>query len=527
MRSPHHRKRLPTLLRIGLLGVGLLVSMVVILVGCGSKPGTPEYNNPFDPNVPGSDDPFGLRAIYTAAEHSVTLFWNQLEGYDIVDYDITHAIDPDGVFSFVATVEATAAPQLIFTFADPVPNATTYFVVQARNADGDITLRSDMTAAAAPTPPFLTVGDGSGDAPSRHTTLAILTSVGDQMRIADNPAFTDAVVLPAIPDSTVEVAWNLGPAIANGEDKEVYLIVDTMGVASDTAQVTVTVAFDPTFTAFGDPPTVASALIDLAIDAPGALQMRFAPDEADLPAQPWLPADTVYTDYQLADTINPQTIYGEFDGDFGFGAISEYTAVPDDLSGASFQLDLPADRIVSTSTLIALNDAVAHSMRFAEAPDFTGVPWQTYADTAVVTIGNEPGTHVVYGQFRNHWTDSAVFNDYAILVTQALEVTILAPANGAVVSGDGQFQVRGTSLAPAGGSVDSVKVDTGDGLLHAVGTTDWTYLWDVPLVEVDTEWIVRARAYADTDSATTSVTITVTPPAPAIAAQQTGAADEF
>ena len=484
---------------------------MVILVGCGSKPGTPEYNNPFDPNVPGSDDPFGLRAIYSSAEHSVTLFWNQLEGYDIVDYDITHAIDPDGVFAFVATVEATAAPQLIFTFADPVPNATNYFVVQARNADGDITLHSDMTAAEAPTPPFLTVGDGSGDAPSRHTTLAILTSVGDQMRIADNPEFTDAVVLPALPDSTVEVAWDLGPAIANGEDKEVYLIVDTMGVASDTAQVTVTVDFDPTFTAVGDPPTVATDVIDLAIDAPGALQMRFAADEADLPAQPWLPADTVYTGYQLADTINPQTIYGEFDGDFGFSATSEYIAVPDDLSGASFQLDLPADRVVSTSTLTALNDAVAHSMRFAEAPDFTGVPWQTYADTAVITIGSEPGTHVVYGQFRNHWTDSAVLNDYAILVTQALEVTILAPTGGAIIHGDSQFQIRGTSLAPAGGSVDSVKVDTGDGLLDATGTTDWTYLWDVPSVEVDTEWIVRARAYADTDSATTSVTVTIVP----------------
>lgn len=517
MRSPHHRKRLPTLLGIGLLGIGLFASVVVILVGCGGKPDAPEYNNPFDPNVPGSDDPFALRAVYTAAGHSVTLFWNQLQGYDIVEYDITHGTDPDGTFAFVATVEATDAAQTIFSFADPVPNATNYFVVQARNADGAITLHSDLTAAEAPTPPFLTVGDGSGDASSRHTTLAILTSMGDQMRIADNPEFTDAVTLPAIPDSTVEVDWDLGSATANGEDKDVYLIVDTMGVASDTARVTVTVDFDPAFSAVGDAQTVATAVIDLAIDAPGALQMRFAAEEADLPAQPWLPADTVYTGYQLADTINPQTIYGEFDGDFGFSVTSDYVAVPDDLSSASFQLDLPADRIVSTSTLTALNDAVAHSMRFAEAPDFTGVPWQTYADTAVVTIGTEPGTHVVYGQFRNHWTDSAVLSDYAILVTQALEVTILAPADGAVIHGDNQFQIRGTSLAPAGGSVDSVKVDTGGGLLDATGTTDWTYLWDVPSVAVDTEWIVRARAYADTDSVTTSVTVTVTPlvaPAP-------------
>jgi hypothetical protein len=523
MRSPNSPRPQPKGRPATLVVVGLLLAVMFAVVGCEEKPSAPDFNNPFDPDVPGSDDPLNLQAIFNAGPQTITLFWDQPQGFDIVEYDVTHTDDPDAGFSFVATVEATDATQGIYTFTDPVANAANYFIVQARNSAGDVTLLSQMTPAVTATPPFLTVGDDSGDAPSRFTTLTVTTSIGDTMRIGDNPAFEGAVSLPAYPDSSVNVDWDLGPAGANGEQKSVYLIVDTAGVPSDTAQATVEVDFAPNFTAVGDPPTLAGAVIDLTVAAAGALQMRFAADAADLPGEPWVPIDTLYTGYQLADTINPQTVYGEFESDFGFTAQSEYLAVPDDLSGASFQLDLPEDRVVSTSTLTVLNDAVALLMRFAASPDFQGVAWQDYTDTATVTIGTDPGTHVVYGQFRNHWADSAVLTDYAILVAQQLEVTILAPQDGAAVRGGSALEMRGTSLAPNGGTVDSVKVDTGDGLVSATGTSDWTYLWDVPRLAVDTERILRARAYAGDDSATTTVTVTITQLTVTITAPDTGA----
>ena len=158
-------------------------------------------------------------------------------------------------------------------------------------------------------------------------------------------------------------------------------------------------------------------------------------------------------------------------------------------------------------------------MRIATSADFASAPWVDYTDTTEVTLEEEDGQQIVYAQFRNHWADSAVLTDYVIRVLQPLEVTFLAPGDGSVAHGGNQLQVRGTSVAASGGAtMDSVKVDVGEGLVLAEGTDNWTYMWDIPRFTEDTVWTLRARAYSSetiedvtyVDSVTTIITVTVT-----------------
>ena len=66
-------------------------------------------------------------------------------------------------------------------------------------------------------------------------------------------------------------------------------------------------------------------------------------------------------------------------------------------------------------------------------------------------------------------------------------------------------------------AIDSVKFDCGDGsgFREVAGTTNWSYLWNVPEVTAQTPHVLRARAWADADSVTTSVSVTLVPEGPA------------
>ena len=374
----------------------LLMMLLVLLVafvgmgslsGCAQKPEAPNFANPFDPNSTDYDgNPLGLNVTFDPDGNKVTLTWNNPKGFDIVTYEINHGLSPFGEWTWLGDVEASEADLMIYVVDDPTPNATNWFWIQALTADGQYLIFSDLAPESARAAPFLTVAGSNGTVASRHVTLLIETSSGDTVRIADSSDFSDATVMAAHPDSQVAVAWDLGEASENGEVKSVYLLIDTGFVSSDTARVDLTVDFRPTFHAVGNPATLAEALIDLEIDTTGVLEMQFADAPEDFAIPNWQPADTLYSDYELTGGINPQVIYGAFKGNFGFEVITEYEAVPDDLSEASFALLLPADHITDSGTVTVVNNAVASAMRIATSADFTSTPWIDYADTTQITL---------------------------------------------------------------------------------------------------------------------------------------------
>ena len=282
---------------------------------------------------------------------------------------------------------------------------------------------------------------------------------------------------------------------------------------SEAAALTLPVDFDPHHTlAEGSPLRLPTRVNDLVIPDLGLINMRFAASQAELAAAPWLPAADLYPGYELLDSANPQEIWAEYEGDFGFNTTYKLGVRPELLASAAYFLKVPENRIVSSHTVTAEFSAGATHTRISESPNFAAVPWQAYADTATFILSPEEGTKTVYVQYRNDWTQSNVLSDYCILVAQGPDVNIIAPQTGDVLVGGSTVMTIGTSTAGTGeAALDSLLIDLGDGMgFRAVlGTDNWQILWDVPTFTTDTDVVIRARAVIGEIAATDFVTVTV------------------
>ena len=303
------------------------------------------------------------------------------------------------------------------------------------------------------------------------------------------------------------------------------------GYTSVVSSKNILVDFNPDFTVVGDPKTVATRIVDLAIPTEGVLNMRFFAEWADTAITPWVLAADIYPGYELRDSANPQFIRAQFQGDFGFDSLREIQVTPDLLTTASFELDLEDDHVTDQTIVAGISAAVATEMRYSETNDFTNSPWIAYADTVQIVLSPTPGHTVIHVQYRNDWTMSGTLTDYVIHVTQPAEVSFWAPTDGDVLLGGTIFQVRGGSTVGSGaGSVFLVEFEAGDdnGFVNATGTDAWSYLWDVPLFTEDTQLVLRARAFYgpspdSLESVTTAITVTVTQLAVAITGPVDGA----
>ncbi|NCQ34012.1 fibronectin type III domain-containing protein [bacterium] len=489
----------------GLLVIVVMIGLGSVLPGCESKPAAPEFDNPFDGN-----DPLDLKAIITG--NSILLTWTTPPGMGITSYELSHSFQAGTGFEFLDTVDATSP---LYTYAAPDPTTDHYFKVQAFTAAGEFSLVAATTPTHVATGPAIAVnGDPDGKkVPSREVLLTVTVSSEDSILIATSDEFADAVSYPvATPGAGQDILWQL-PQTDQDSTVTIFAKGYTGALASAVSSRKLTVDFSPEFFVTGKPATVASRLVDLEIDTAGVEQMRFALSEAGLAAASWLPPDSILTGFPLADVAVTQTISGEFQGDFGFNATSSWDVEPELLQGATFRLDLPADDVVAGDTVTGVCKAGATLMRFSTEPTFLGSIWQAYADTAVITLASTEGLQTIYAQFRNDWADSGILTDTLIHVVQPVSVGFLAPLDGQVVLGGVPLQVQGFSTdSTTKVAADSVAVDLADGLgFRSVTETDpWTFSWDVPRFDADTDLVLRARAWAAGDSTTAVVQVTVT-----------------
>ena len=479
-----------------------------LLPGCESKPAAPDYNNVFD-----GEDPLNPMAVI--GDSTITLSWTQPQGYNIAEYILSHSFDGFEYTNF-DTVEHTTTDVGVGFYSNAAPTTLHWFQVVAMNEQGERSLTSEQIAATVMMPPQVMFDTGDRELTTRFSHLTITVENGDSLAVADNPQFTDMQTYAVIqPGEAQVVEWTLDPA-PNGHKYFVYVASFTADAWSPTRVDSAEVSFEPTFRAAGGSATVATQIIDLIVADRGVDSMRFAPSEAELVDKPWTPGADLFEGYELADSANPQEIYGEFAGDFGFSIVNDYTARPDPLLDVEFRLAVPQDHVSDQSTVIGICDATASLVRYAEGLDFSAAPWLAYSDTLLIELSPEPGRKVIYVQYRNDWNDSAVLNDYVDYLSQPMEVAFLAPSDGAIVLGGSALQIMGVSTAESGTeSVDGVEIDTGDGngFQPATGTDQWTYLWDIPLLESDTDVVLRARAYVgegeEQESVTTAIMVTI------------------
>lgn len=391
--------------------LALLAALGGLLGGCTERPAAPVWNNLFDPAGPNGGDPFRVVAIQSG--NRVTVSWTKPAVRDLDAFEILRSANN------VAYVLAGEVAPTVTAFIDtaPAPNAPNYYKVRARDLYGATSAVSHIAPAYILTPPFVLVGEGGAVTPTRHVVLTLRTTAGDSAQVAATSDFAGALAFPALSGGVEFFApWDLGPAAANGEEKELFVRITTGGVLSPVARREVVVQFRPDLQLGGSPPTVASRTLTVTIAPPaGVAQMRFALSRAGLAGAPWLPGAAQHMGELLGPEPAPQRLFGQFLGDFGFAWIDSVQAVPDNLATASFELAGGAP--TTTQRLVPLvSGAVATQMRFSELPDFTELPWQAYADTSIFLLSEAGGVKIVYGQFRNDWFVSEVVADTIVHV---------------------------------------------------------------------------------------------------------------
>lgn len=504
---------------IALLATLVLAAGFVLFGGCESNPAEPVYDNPWDPDGPDGGDALQVRAA--AQDTVINVTWNQPQSQGILLYVVSHTLDTGGEWEDLGEVDQTTAPVGFFAYRNPSPSQVHYFQVQAFTEDNFSIVGNGRTGAAL-APPRMVPATGAKTRASRFIDLLITVNEGDSLRLADNDTFAGDTTIAVVSLGEPQIVhWDLGPGAANAAFKVHVKAFETGGYPSPAASLGFTAAFGPHHYVAGKPATVASRGIDLVVPIEGVTAMRFAMNSDDLALAPWLaPADTVHG-VMLAESANPQQIHGEYQGDFGYNTTYALTVTPATLASVTFVLDVPANRVIPGPTVRAVSQAVATRMRVGESPGFSGVSWQAYNDTTTVTLSPGEGRKVVYAQFRNDWADSPILSQYVDVAGQPVAVSILAPTNGAVLTGGTALQVRGTAIAgSASDRVDSVRVDLGDGQGWRApnGSSSWDIMWSVPTVTVNTPRTVRAWAWstdtltAEVDTAKALVSVTIQGP---------------
>ena len=490
--------------------LALSLPAVLALSGCQRAPLPPAWDNPFDPRGPDDGDP--LRLMATVMGGSINLTWDQPQGMGITEYAISHAVHPDSLWSAVTLVAQTDVPSNFYLYENPTPTQSHWFRVQALDADGKASLVDYATPAGVLLGPRVILNHDAGTVASRYLTVKVVVSRGTSLRVSLGPTFSpEETYTAAAPGDTAFIALDAG-AGAQGDTVKVRVRSVDGAYTSLATVARARIDFSPDFTLPGGGTTVGSRTVTLAMPAAGITRMRFATSEADLAGAEWTAGAATYTGLLLGANTGAQPVWGEFEGDFGFNSVSHITLTPDLLTGAAFHLAVPQDHVTTTATVRAILTGKATLVRWSEGPNLTASPWLAHADTLEIPLSDGAGLKTIYLQMHNDWNDSPILTDYAVLVARGLEVAFIAPTNGATLAGGIPLVMRGTSYG-GGATVDSVKVDLDDGVgfRRVTGRENWSFTWNVPVVDVSTARTLRARAWAGAGTATVSAAVTIAP----------------
>ncbi|MDX2472788.1 MAG: Ig-like domain-containing protein [Candidatus Krumholzibacteria bacterium] len=494
----------------------LLLALVLVLAigaftGCEKSPDRQHLDNPFDPNGATGGDGLQLQAL--ASPNQIILTWNQPQGMDIVEYFLFSAPGPNGPFEDLDIDPATESASANYIYKYPPPTQVHWFKAQAITSNGDFSLTTLAEAASAAMGPTVVVGDTVKTLATRFPVITATASFGHTFAVAFDADFATTIEVPiAGPNVPTIFTIDMGPA-ADGDTVRLYVKAFDDLTESLATELVSLVNFSPKHTLIdANPLRLSRRSVDMAITTEGVLNMRFATSEAELALASWQTATDTLRGYELSDSANAQEIWGEYEGDFEFNSTSRLIVRPDLLTNVDFFLKVPSNHVVSVSTVVAEFSAQATEMRVSEQPDFSTVPWLAYDDTLSFQLSAGEGTKTVYAQYRNDWTESLILSDYAIYISQGLDVNIVVPAPDSIVPGGSSLIVRGTANpGTVATTLDAVQLDLGDGLgfREVLGTENWQLTWNVPTFTGNTERILRARAWAGDLMVTDAITVMI------------------
>ncbi len=498
----HHRllRRLPTVALIGL-------AVAALLFGCDTQD-EPVFDNPLDPNAPGSEDPFGLTALYDDGQ--VTLEWTvpAVAGIDSIVVESVVNSQPVDLAKLGRDAES-------FIDLEPRGNTENRYRLRAVDASGREAQTSHVVAATVFVPPVIDIPSATVN--SQSGGLKIL---GARHDIGVQAVFGDVVQMDTLRDFSttepVEVVDGVGmypefrllkPRL-NGAALPSRMLYCRVGLVTGdddeitwTAKDSVNVQMDLQrgISRLGGGSTLAEPRVTVALTSTGigVDSVRFATSKTDLETAPWLPSAGTYEDVAVRDTPGDQKLYAEFVSGFGdrMLASAPLSLSGDDLSTAGFNLVLPESGIVEGRRLGLEPSAVATEMLFSTYLDFRDAEWQAYSVSLGFTLRDEPGPQTIYARFRNHWFISGIKSQVVQLSASTLDVAFTQPLDGDPVRGGGTIDLSGTvSALPDTFTVTDVSVNTGDGWQSLGSSAAWTTTWTAEQYAADTPWPLGVRA---------------------------------
>ncbi len=243
----------------------------------------------------------------------------------------------------------------------------------------------------------------------------------------------------------------------------VYTVTDT--IVLDTSAPSGTIEI---YNQLGRTESTSSTTVDIHINVPDAVSMRFSNDNATWSI--WETYGTLKTSWSLSSGTGTKTVYAEFlDAASNPYTTSDSIVYETTPPTGSFTINSGA---ASTTVLaVTLNNSVtdAIEMRFSDdGSDWS--EWEAYASTKAWTLPDADGSATVYGQFRDVSGNILQIND-SITAQIPPDLQLLNARESCTMNSG---FLTGTASDSSGISSVQVSVD-GGGYSSATGTTSWKF----------------------------------------------------
>lgn len=385
----------------------LLIALLGLagLVACTTPPAEPDYDNPFDPGTPG--DPFQLTATLEGA--GIRLIWEPVEIPGLARYVVLRSDSPDDGFFPTDTQPQVVGDNLLTTILDTdyIPNAPNFYKVRAVGPGETLTALSRTVAVGVTPPPLVSLAGAAEATATRFVMLEARTGFGVALEIANQEDFSDAQSFDVTePNEVITTAWTLPTVEHPDSNLVVYVRADQGGTFSATGTWDVDVAFQPRpVLVGGNPLSVLDSLVTVQWDDEGLVRFRLAASRDGLEVEPWQPADSLAIRALDPTDFDPQTVFGQFEGDFGYTTIDSLVLTPESQPSVLTGLVLSGgdSTTVESTILVEVQGTDIAYLRLSEDPAFTGVDWVPFESPIEFELSPGAGRKTVYARARHAW----------------------------------------------------------------------------------------------------------------------------
>jgi len=417
--------------------LGFLILILTIFTVCDKKPTEPQNDNPFDIENPTTGGkPFELSG--KIANGGITLDWTRPDFEALQSYKIYRSENETNGYSEIGTANSNQTQYV----DKQIENGHSYwYLVTVVNTKGNETSRTNVAAINIRTEPVLTINGGAEYTASREVSLTILAITAQQMIFSNTSDFAGA----SWETYTTSKNWTL--PLGEGS-KNVYMKVKYDSIESTVVQASI-LPQEVTFHSFyiTDSDTSNTLSVQLNINAEFATKMMISNDSVFAGAtwEDYAPTKTWHLDFSKA-VDSKAKVFIKFMNDFDM----ESPVMDDEIFLAivsGIQINNDAEYTTSREVILNLFSENANQMTISNISDFTGIAWETYAETKSWTLPSGDGANTVYAKFKNNsGLISQVYSDDIILdTTPPIIVLTVSPDSGVALETNFQFDPTGSN----------------------------------------------------------------------------------